>query len=54
MGDILLARAALAATKDVEVVEKVRTTFKIAKKSRVEMVICYRGGADELGPAKSI
>ena len=54
MRDILLARAAWAVAKDVEVMEKVRTASIMARKSRVEMVICCGGGAEELGPAKSI
>ena len=54
MRDILLTRPAWAAAKDVEVMEKVRTASIMARKSRVEMVICCGGGAEELGPAKSI
>ena len=54
MLDILLARVAWAATKYAEVMEKVRTTSIVARKSRVEMVICCGGGAEELGPAKSV
>ena len=52
--DILLTRATWAAAKDVEVIEKVQTTFIMARKSRVEMVICCGGGVEELGPAKSV
>ena len=51
---ILSARATWAASKDAEVTEKVRTTSIMARKSRVEMVICCRGGADEIGPAKFV
>ena len=51
---ILSARAAWATAKDAEVTEKVRTASIMARKSRVEMVICYGGGADEPGPAKSV
>ena len=51
---ILSARAAWAVAKDDEVTEKVRTASIMARKSRVEMVICCRGGIDELGPAKSV
>ena len=51
---ILSARAAWAATKDAEVTEKVWTASIMVRISRVEMVICCGGGADELGPAKSI
>ena len=54
MRDILSTRVAWAAVKDAEVIEKVRTASIMAKKSRVEMVICYGGGADELGPTKSV
>ena len=54
MRDILSARAAWAAIKDAKVMEKVRTAFIMAGKSRVEMVICYGGGVEELGPAKSV
>ena len=50
---ILSARAAWAATKDAIVTENVHTTSIMARKSRVEMVMCYGGGADELGPAES-
>ena len=51
---ILSVKAAWATVKDVEVTEKVRTASIMARKSRVEMVICYGGGSDELGPAKSV
>ena len=51
---ILSARAAWAAAKDAEVTEKVQTASIMARKSRVEMVICCGGGTNELGPAKSI
>ena len=52
--DILSAKVAWAAAKDAEVMEKVRTASIMARKSRVEMVICCGGGAEELGLAKSI
>ena len=51
---ILLARAAWAATKDAEVMEKVWTASMMAKKSRVDIEICYGGGAVVLGPATSV
>ena len=51
---ILSTRAAWAAVKDVEVTKKVRTASIMARKSRVEMVICCGGGAGELDLAKSI
>ena len=47
---ILSAKVVWAAAKDANVVEKVRTTSIIARKSRVDMEICYTGGADVLGP----
>ena len=47
---ILSAKAVWATAKDVDVAEKVRTVFVIARKSRVDMEICYGGGADILGP----
>ena len=50
---ILLARAAWVAAKNAIVTENVRTASIMARKSRVEMVICYGGGADELGPVES-
>ena len=43
---IISARAVWAATKDSEVSEKARTASMMAKKSRVEMVICCGGDAD--------
>ena len=51
---ILLARAAWPAAKDAEVTEKMRTASIMVRKSRVEMVICCGGGADELGSSKSV
>ena len=51
---ILSARAAWATVKDAEVIEKVRTASIMARKSRVEMVIFYGGGSDELGSAKFV
>ena len=46
---ILLAKAIWVAAKDVDVVEKVRTTSIIVRKSRVDMEICCGGGVDVLG-----
>ena len=54
MRDIFSTKAAWAAAKDTEVMEKVRTTSIMARKSKEKMVICCRGGDEELGPAKSI
>ena len=46
---ILLARAAWAAAKDAEVMEKVRTASMMARKSRVDIEICCGGGVAMLG-----
>ena len=54
MSFILSAMAVWAAAKDAEVTEKVKTTSMMARKSRVEMVICCRGDAEVLGPATSV
>ena len=54
MRDILSTRAAWAAAKDAEVMEKVRTATIMARKSQVKMVIYCGGGSDELGPAKFV
>ena len=51
---ILSARAVSAAAKDAEVTEKARTASMMAKKSRVEMVICYGGDAEMLTPVTSV
>ena len=51
---ILSASAVWAATKDAEVIEKARTVSMMAKKSRVDIVICCEGGAEVLEPAISI
>ena len=51
---ILSARAAWVVAKDAKVTEKVRTASIMARKSRVEMVICCRGGVDELAPTESV
>ena len=54
MHDIVSTKVAWAAAKDAEVMEKVRIASIMTRKSRVEMVICCGGGAEELGPAKSV
>ena len=51
---ILSAWAAWAAAKDDKVTEKVRTASMMVRKSRVDIEICYGGGAVVLGPATSI
>ena len=51
---ILSAKAVWAATKDVDVAEKVQTASIIARKSRVDMEICCGGGVDVLGPSNSV
>ena len=53
MSVILLTKAVWATKKDVEMIEKVRTASMMARKSRVEMVICCGGDAEVLGPATS-
>ena len=50
---ILSASAVWVAAKDAEVTEKVRTASMMARKSRVDIVICYGGGAEVLWPATS-
>ena len=51
---ILLARVVWVAAKDAKVTEKARTASMMSKKSRVEMVICYGGDTEVLGPATSV
>ena len=51
---ILSAKAVWAATKDADVVEKVRIASIIARKSQVDMEICYDGGVDVLGPFDAV
>ena len=46
---LLSAKVVWAAAKDADVAEKVRTASIIVRKSRVDMEICYGGGADVLG-----
>ena len=48
---ILFARAAWAVANDAYVEENVRTASMMVRKSRVEIVIYCRGGADVLGLA---
>ena len=43
-----------AAAKDAEVTEKARTASMMVRKSRLDIVIYYRGGAEVLRPAISI
>ena len=50
---ILSARAVWAAAKGAEVMEKARTASMMARKSRVEMVICCGGDTEVLGPVTS-
>ena len=51
---ILSARATWVVANDADVEENVRTASMMARKSRVEIVIYYGGGADVLGPTTSI
>ena len=51
---ILSARAAWVAEKNAEMTEKVRTASMMARKSQVDIEICYGGGVVVLGPATSI
>ena len=51
---ILSTKALWAARKDADVAEKVWTASIIVRKSRVDMVICYSGGADVLGPSDAV
>ena len=50
---ILSARAAWAAANDAAVVENVRNASMMVRKSRVEIVICCKGGAEVLVAAPS-
>ena len=50
---ILSAKAVWAAAKDVEVTEKAPTASMMARKFRVEIMICYGGDAEVLCPATS-
>ena len=51
---ILSASVVWAAAKDAEVTEKEQTASMMARKSRVDIVICCRGGVEVLGPTTSI
>ena len=51
---ILSARAAWAVANDFVVVENVRTASMMVRKSRVEIMICCRGGAEVLTVALSV
>ena len=51
---ILSARAAWAVKNDADVKKNVRTASMMVRKSRVEIVIYYRGGMEVLGPATSV
>ena len=53
MSAILSAKVVWATKKDAEMIEKVWTASMMARKSRVEMVICCGGDAEVLGPATS-
>ena len=46
---ILSAKVVWAAAKGADVAENVRTASIIARKSRVDMEICFSGGTDVLG-----
>ena len=50
---ILSTSAIWAAAKDAEVIEKAQTASMIARKSRVDIVICCGRGTEVLGPATS-
>ena len=51
---ILSVRAAWAVANDAAIVENVRTASMMIKKSRVEIVICCRGGVEVLTAAPSV
>ena len=51
---ILSAKAIWVAANDADVVEKVQAASIIARKSRVDMEICYGGGAYVLGPSDAV
>ena len=51
---ILFARATWAVANDAVVVENVRTASMMVRKSRVEILICYGGGAEVLAATSSI
>ena len=51
---ILFARVAWAVANDADVEENVRTASMMVRKSQVEIVICYGGGALVLDAATSV
>ena len=51
---ILSAKSAWEAANDADVEENVRTASMMVRKSRVEIVICCRGGAEVLATALSV
>ena len=51
---ILSAKAVWAVVNNANVVEKERTASIMARKSRVDMGICFCGAADVLGPSVSV
>ena len=51
---ILSARATWVVKNDADLEENVGTTSMMVRKSRVEIVIYFRGDADMLGPATSV
>ena len=51
---ILSTKAVWAAINDADVAEKERTASMMARKSRVDMEICYGGAADVLGPSDAV
>ena len=50
---IMFSRAAWVVVNDAAVVENVRTASMMVRKSQVEIVICYGGGAEVLIAAPS-
>ena len=54
MCTILSASVVWAVAKDADVEENVRTASMMVRKSWVEIVIYYEGGAEVLGPATSV
>ena len=51
---ILFAKAIWVAVNDADMAEKERTISIMARKSRVDMEICYGGAANVLGPSDAI
>ena len=54
MGVILYARAAWAVANDAASVENVRIASMMVRKSQVEIVICFGGGAEVLTATPSV